>query len=811
MTARGVDRLARVAEKNKEKKTEYCTWTGKELISLKICEYAEAIKNWIDSATTGRAMNRAIAVKLVKDMAPEKLAYLSLRQIIAGISSEQPLTGLARMIGQAIEDELLLSKFREQERSEYTRMILGSKKRTSDHNRRYYALRVVNSYMEWSKWTPKERERVGIKLIDLCMESIGIVQVVSVIKNKKTIYMVTALPEVLVWMKERRDFLGELRPVYEPMVIRPKQWTNPYDGGYVSSSIKPLRLVKKGSKAYFKALEQADMPIVYEAVNAIQNTAWQVNTWVLEIMRTFWDNGVQVGDLPLKYGLPLPEKPFDIDTNPDSQLKYRRKANEIHQINTANNSKRAHFEIILDIASRYSKYKKFFQPHQLDFRGRVYAVSPFNCQGADTTKSLLRFANGKPLGKEGWKWLAAHGAGLVGNDKVSFEERVNFILDHEKEILAIAENPYDNRQWAGEFGGYEVDKPWQFLAWCKEWEGFLKYGENFVSKIPVAMDGSCSGLQHYSAMLRDEEVGAAVNLLPSEKPSDVYALVAEEVLKAVNDDLQNGTEDELKVVENEPKFLEGTKTFARQWLEFGITRKVTKRAVMTLVYGSKQYGFSEQLMEDFIHKAKMNEIQLPFTGYGKQACNYFAKKIWDAVRVIIIKAIEAMEWLQKIARIAAKEGKPVHWTTALGFPVWHEYMKSRTQKVETSIYGKSRIVLNLTEETRELDTRKQASAIAPNFIHSCDATHMMLTTVRGKQAGIESFAMIHDSFGCPAGDAQTMYDIVRESMIEIYGAINPLELLKTDMEDMLKEPLPTYPCAGNLDINRLRESRYCFS
>lgn len=458
-----------------------------------------------------------------------------------------------------------------------------------------------------------------MKLIALCQLSLGLVQVVDIRKGSRTTKMLTALPEILQWMKERTDFLGGLRPVYEPMVVRPKNWTTPYDGGYLSSDIKPLRLVKRGSKAYFETLEKADMPVVYEAVNAIQNTAWQINTFVLEVMETFWQNGIQAGEMPLKDGIPLPEKPYDIETNPESQLKYRRETNEVYLINTANRSKRAHFEIILDIARRYAQYKKFYQPHQLDFRGRVYAVSPLSCQGSDTTKALPRFANGKPLESEGWKWLAVHGAGLIGNDKVSFEDRVNFILDNEDVILAIAENPYDNRQWFGEIGGYEVDKPWQFLAWCKDWEGFVKYGEAYVSKIPVAFDGSCSGLQHYSAMLKDEKVGATVNLLPGDKPSDVYAMVAEEVLKAVNHDLENGTVDELKLVDNEPKFEEGTRTFARQWLEFGINRKVTKRAVMTLCYGSKQLGFAGQLMEDCVRKTRMNEELLSFTCSGKPA------------------------------------------------------------------------------------------------------------------------------------------------------------------------------------------------
>ncbi len=120
-------------------------------------------------------------------------------------------------------------------------------------------------------------------------------------------------------------------------------------------------------------------------------------------------------------------------------------------------------------------------------------------------------------------------------------------------------------------------------------------------------------------MLRDERTGAAVNLTPGEKPADVHTMVAEEVLQSVNHDPENGMEDEPKLVKDKPTFVEGTKSLAAQWLEFGINRKVTKRAVMMLCHGSKQLGFAGQLMEDFVRKTKMNEELSSFTGSGKPA------------------------------------------------------------------------------------------------------------------------------------------------------------------------------------------------
>ena len=113
-----------------------------------------------------------------------------------------------------------------------------------------------------------------------------------------------------------------------------------------------------------------------------------------------------------------------------------------------------------------------------------------------------------------------------------------------------------------------------------EWAGYAEHGDEFVSRITVAMDGSCSGIQHFSAMLRDEKGGAAVNLVPQELPADVYRAVAEKVIEQANWQAENGEEDSIKHNADGVAYLnEGSKTIAQQWLKFGITRKVTKRSV----------------------------------------------------------------------------------------------------------------------------------------------------------------------------------------------------------------------------------------
>lgn len=223
-------------------------------------------------------------------------------------------------------------------------------------------------------------------------------------------------------------------------------------------------------------------------------------------------------------------------------------------------------------------------------------------------------------------------------------------------------------------------------------------------------------------------------------------------------------------------------------------------------------------MEDIIRPAKQacdrEGKEFIFQGDGYQAAQYMAKAIWNAVNQVLVKAGEAMKWLQSVASIAASEELPVRWTTPVGFPVMQAYPDLERRKVKTSISGKL-VYLTMYREKDNLDRRRQSQGIAPNFVHSCDAAHMMLTIVRAEQEGIKNFAMIHDSFGTSAGDTEELYRIVRESFVEMYGDIEVLESFRDEICKQMSEknlpkvqPLPT---RGELELNEVVDSRYCFA
>jgi len=98
-----------------------------------------------------------------------------------------------------------------------------------------------------------------------------------------------------------------------------------------------------------------------------------------------------------------------------------------------------------------------------------------------------------------------------------------------------------------------------------------------------------------SLAFRDEIGGSHVNLMNSKTPADIYKVIADktiEKLKAHAEEKRNSCE----IPQEEITDAE----LAQWWLDFGITRKVTKRNCMTFPYGSKQRGFSVQILEDHL-------------------------------------------------------------------------------------------------------------------------------------------------------------------------------------------------------------------
>lgn len=108
---------------------------------------------------------------------------------------------------------------------------------------------------------------------------------------------------------------------------------------------------------------------------------------------------------------------------------------------------------------------------------------------------------------------------------------------------------------------------------------------------------------------------------------------------------------------------------------------------------------------------------------------------------------------------------PVTWTTPLGMPIIQPYYKKSTTEVRTQLQTFS---IPDYQQRLSVNVQKQSTAFPPNFVHSLDACHMMLSAVACQQKNI-CFAAVHDSYWTHASSINEMNTILREAFVQLHS------------------------------------------
>ncbi|URD75747.1 hypothetical protein MUK42_09414 [Musa troglodytarum] len=231
-----------------------------------------------------------------------------------------------------------------------------------------------------------------------------------------------------------------------------------------------------------------------------------------------------------------------------------------------------------------------------------------------------------------------------------------------------------------------------------------------------------------------------------------------------------------------------------------VDRKLVKQTVMTSVYGVTYVGAREQIKRRLEEKGLITDDRLLFG-----ASCYAAKVTLNALGEMFEAARGIMKWLGDCAKIIASENEPVKWTTPLGLPVVQPYRNSERHQIRTSLQ-----VLTLQREGQSVSVKRQKTAFPPNFVHSLDGSHMMMTAISCKNAGLH-FAGVHDSFWTHACDVDRMNQILREEFVALYNIPileNLLDGFQTSFPMLTFPPLPD---RGDFDLKKVLESPYFFN
>jgi DNA-directed RNA polymerase len=799
MIYRGVDRYRTQQEETAEKRGAE-TSAGSTLLRSYVLAVADHLTLYLSGKhPNGRRRNKV--AKLLETIDVDKVALLSLRSIInAFYTPKTTLAGICTQIGRRCEDELRFMHFETEYKEYYDSLIRDFKRRkitSYDHRRRVLRAKGADQGQEWEDWSEDTQFSVGSLIVSLLMEVCDLVEREDT-KDRRGRISVQLVPTqaCIEWVSRHNEAVEILSPDRMPCLIPPDDWTSYKDGGFYSPRLRartPLIKANYAEGDRDTLYSNAHMPDVMKAVNAMQKTAWRVNTRVHDIMKEVWSKNLECGlprsetfDFPI---CPLPEGVDKSDLPEGHPLMdafndWKAETRELYTAERERRAKNLALYRTMTLTTEMREHEEFYYVYQCDFRGRTYATaSGLNPQGTDQSKGLIEFANGKPLGATGYKWFMINAANKYGYDKVSYADRVKWVEANAAQWLAAATDPISHRDvWS------KADKPWQFLAWCFEFYDML--GEDnhtkFVSRLPVGLDGSCNGLQHFSAMLRDSVGGRAVNLIPADCPADIYQAVADvcynKLKKATDPSLQNWL------------WMTGT----------SMPRTLTKAPVMTLPYGSTQNSCTSSVFKWLHEKA---EREFPKNTAFKQ-CIALSPVLWESIGEVVIAARAAMDWIQECAGIISKAGHDIQYTSPLGFPVLQRRMRYETKQIETQIGGRLRI--RIASFTDNVDVRKQRQGSSPNMIHHVDACHMMMTLVAAYDKGMTDFAMIHDDFGTHACDAEMLQLIIRETFVKLHTDQDILEVFKNTHEDRLGIVLPPLPPRGDLDLNDVLRSEYFF-
>jgi DNA-directed RNA polymerase len=681
-------------------------------------------------------------------------------------------------------------------------------------------------------WAPEEKTIAGVWCSNLLTE--GLPDVFRweehTAYNKKLGFSekfrtLTIADEAQAYMRDVVKDLILRRPVWLPRLTPPEPWVGwkirPSADSRVSTNVSLLRTHNQDQiRAVKAAIADGTMAPTLKGINALQNVPFQINSWLLGIMDGVQAQGIRVPGFTVADKLDVPEKlPEDqwAALSPEERKLASETRKSAEALNRQRNGDLTLLALDMEEAHRLEG-ETFYLPMSMDFRGRVYPLPRFHFQRGDHVRSLFLFKNGAPITEKGTYWLQVHVANCwaqkgpdgIGLDKKPLDERVQWVKENLSLITAHVADPLGTSATSA-VSFTKADSPFLYLAACKELVAAVAAGPTYQCHVPVSFDGSCSGLQHLAGAMRSTNEAAMVNLTDNEEPSDIYAIVAKEGRKIIEADARGP--DEKK------------RHYANLFLSYkggqGIDRKLLKRNCMTFCYSSEASGMGDQQYEDLMIPLQAEAIRTKtphhFGSIKEQAAaaRYMGQVAYAAITTVVKKPAEAMAYLKELAKALAHEGKPVRWVTPAGLPCVNRYHDVNTKSLQLWLHNKRISVDVATSTDPEIKKGKCQRAISPNFVHSLDAAHLLLSVGACADEGITDVVTVHDSFGCLPAHADRFNQIIREQFLLMYQDHDVLascqETARADLTEANHWRLPPLPEKGTLDLSEVKRAKYAFA
>ena len=818
--------------KNKQKSYGSHTSLGNILRREMVGYLAEALKdeyqNRIMAGKPGKSYINLFGI-FPKRVSFPVIAHIGLSTLLDYVMVPRtPIAYVHRRMGSRIEDELMLRHFRSADpdlfkrcKKDYLRAAAGYRQKvysTSKVFRSAMKDRVAAEMydeaeaMTWHKWHQETILAVGAwiaaktqMVFGALTEGIPLLETIVIAGKSGHRDFAYRFTDQVKEIEDAQQAQQALRAAFQdyPMVCPPIDWKAPSEehpegcpGGFLTNSLtKRYDLVRRGRSL------PSDQAV--SALNALQQVPWKINPFVYEIVRYFYDRGESISpsDSFRPYLRPedrdIPKLPphlvnipdvrtaktetqrVELQTLREEQKKAKRSLKEWHDAEAQRRKESEIFRMVITCAEKFKNEDRFWIPWSFDFRTRMYPISLLNPQSAQYINGMMQFADGHPLDDRSEYWLSVHVATTKGFSKETFDGRVSWVRGNLQEIIAVATEPLG----AGRvFWTEEADEPWMYLAACREYYECFILKSKSVTHIQCGIDATASGLQILGALMGDVSTCQLVNVIPTDKPSDLYQAVMDKCKQLIQND--------------RPR---------RRGIPLSdLSRSVAKAPVLTRAYGSTEWTRKSQVW------VACNSVRGLNLKLKWEKTEYIAKKLDDAMRLVLPGAEFVLDWLQRTA-VAAMDKDPdkkvIEWTTASGCLITQVYMKESMGRATTVALGSTKYYQpRITIDTEDPNQTKIQSSTAANVVHSCDAAilHLALPNL-GFSASVT-----HDCGYARAGRQMdelakalrsAFIDVVQYPVLENFAEINGVP---ESIPELLKEKNTSF------DYSVILDSKYLF-
>lgn len=609
-------------------------------------------------------------------------------------------------------------------------------------------------------------------------------------KRNTTYLSVIPSPEFVELLYDKDVAQRLTKDKHRLMVCKPKPWTELSSGGYLES--RPVPAVIGGKRSYRDLLKAKPevLSVATQALDFYGQTAWRVNAPVLDVIEQLRDRGILYGCMTDETVRDVPCREAYGSTEEDIK-EYKTRAREVHDYNKTIIKRAFRQASVLSEAQRNRDETSLYTPYRFDSRGRIYASATGTTQGTDLDRALLEFAEGVSISSPSeMRAFKIGGASIYGFDNVSLEDRLEWFAEHEQEIIASGRDPLVSRFWTTADEKYVF----RFLAYCIDYVRVLDGG---LSHMPIGQDCTSSGFQFLSGLIRSKAGAELVNLVPNDKPADLYTIVlnrAHEMIGEAKEGLFNGEHA----------------LWALQQIQSSgirISRKASKIVVMPYVYGASTRTSSANLMNE------MRETIHPLG--SKESLRYaigrtLSAALEAALEEILGPAADLRRWLKGIGATLGKHEVEL----AVELPDGFKYMISEREPAKITIdstYFQPRTRISIyTGGDDVFEKPRYAKTICPNLVHALDATVLRVLAGKLEAQGITSVAVVHDDISVHAIHTERVNYLYREAFLEVMKGSTVIEQLYNAAKE-LDENTPKPPAQGDYDLRQVLTARYALN